>query len=119
MRAKVSEVARQCGVRVFYWGCDERRMFAEVARANLRTHIGQAFLARELVVPGLEPVKAPSQTMATGITKVGIDKFLPTPMAQLSLAADGTLATPTENRAARPPTSAVDTRCAVLIRETV
>jgi len=68
---------------------------AEVARANIRTHIGEAFLARELVVPGLEPVKAP-QTMATGITKAGVEKFLPTPMAQLNLAADGKLAIPTE-----------------------
>ena len=93
---KVSEVAKQCGVRVFYWGCDERRTFAEVARANIRTQIGEAFLARELVVPGLDPVQAPPQTMATGITKVGIEKFLPTPMAQLSLAADGTLAIPKE-----------------------
>ena len=96
VRVKVSEVARQCGARVFHWGCDERRMFAEVARANIRTHIGEAFLAGELVAPGLEPVKAPPQTMAAGITKAGIDKFLPTPMAQLSLAADGRLAIPTE-----------------------
>ena len=79
VRVKVSEVAKQCGVRVFYWGCDERRIFAEVARANIRTHIGEAFLARELVVPGLYPVQAPPQTMATGITKVGINKSCPRP----------------------------------------
>ena len=89
----------------FIGGCDERRIFAEVARANIRTHIGEAFLARELVAPGLEPVKAPPQ-MATGITKVGIEKFLPTPMAQLSLAADGTLAIPTEKELKdNPPVS--------------
>ena len=106
VRVKVSEVARQCGVRVFYWGCDERRIFAEVARANIRTHIGEAFLAHELLVPGLEPVKAPPQTMATGITKVGIEKILPTPLAQLSLAADGTLAIPTEKELKdNPPVS--------------
>ena len=51
-------------------------------------------------------VKAPPQTMATGITKVGIEKFLPTPMAQLSLAADGTLAIPTEKELKdNPPVS--------------
>ena len=72
LRVKVSVAAKDCGVRVFYWGCDERRIFAEVARANIRTHIGEAFLAQELVVPGLQPVKAPSQTMASGITKDGI-----------------------------------------------
>ena len=73
---------------------------------NMCTHIGEAFLARELVVPGLEPVKAPPQTTATGITKVGIEKFLPTPMAQLSLAADGTLAIPTEKELEdNPPVS--------------
>ena len=107
VRVKVSEVAKQCGVRVFYWGCDERRVFAEVARANIRTHIGEAFLARELVVPGLDPVKAPPpQTMATGITKVGIEKFLPTPLEQLSLTGDGRLAIPTEQELKdNPPVS--------------
>ena len=51
-------------------------------------------------------VKAPPQTMATGSTKVGIEKFLPTPMVQLSLAADGTLATPTEQELTdNPPVS--------------
>ena len=79
MRVKVSDVARQHGVRVFYWVCDERRIFAEVARANIRTNIGEAFLAQELVVAGLEPAKAPPQPMASGITEDGIDKFLPTP----------------------------------------
>ena len=34
VRVKVSEAAKQCGVRVFYWGCDERRIFGEVARAR-------------------------------------------------------------------------------------
>ena len=63
-------------------------------------------------------VKAPPQTMATGITKVGIEKFLPTPMAQLSLAADGTLAIPNGKGAERQPTSVADARFAVLLRET-
>ena len=76
---KVSEVAKQRGVRVFYWGCDERRIFAEVARASIRTHIGDAFLGRGLVVAGLEPVRAPPQTMGTGMTKVGIEKSCPHP----------------------------------------
>ena len=91
VQVNVSEAAKQCGVRVFYWGCDERRIFGEVARANIRTCIGEAFLARELVAPGLEPVQAPSPMMAPGISKAGVEKFLPTPMGQLSLAADGTL----------------------------
>ena len=106
VRVKVSEVAKQCGVRVFYWGCDERRIFAEVARANIRTCIGEAFLAGELVVPGLEPVKAPAPRMASGISKAGIERFLPTPMVQLRLAADGTLVIPTEKELTdNPPVS--------------
>jgi hypothetical protein len=108
VRVKVSEAAKQCGVRVFYWGCDERRIFGEVARASIRTCIGEAFLARELVVPGLEPVQAPSPTTGPGpgISKAGVEKVLLTPMGQLSLAADGTLVIPTEKELTdNPPVS--------------
>ena len=117
MRVKVSVAAKDCGVRVFYWGCDEWRTFAEVARANIRTDIGEVFLARELVLPGLEPVMAPRQTTASDTTKDKVERFLPTPLAQLSLAADGTLAIPTEKGTGRQPTSVVDASCAVLLRE--
>ena len=106
LRVKVSVAAKDCGVRVFYWGCDERRTFAEVARANIRTNIGEVFLARELVLPGLEPVMAPRQTTASDTTKDKVERFLPTPLAQLSLAADGTLAIPTERELKdNPPVS--------------
>ncbi len=103
LRVKVSEVAKQAGVRVFYWGCDDRRVFAEIACANIRTGIGEAFLARELVVPGLEPVQPPPPKMASGISKASVEKFLPAPLAQLSLAADGTLAIPTEKELTENP----------------
>ena len=63
-------------------------------------------MAHELVVPGLEPVETPPQRTANGITKAGIEKILPAPLAQLSLAADGTLAIPTEKELTdNPPVS--------------
>ena len=57
-------------------------------------------------MPGLELVQAPSPMMAIGISKAGVEKFLPTPMGLSSLAADGTLVIPTEKELTdNPPVS--------------
>jgi hypothetical protein len=54
----------------------------------------------------LEPVQALSQTTGSGISKAGVEKFLPAPMGQLTLAADGTLVIPTEKELTdNPPVS--------------
>ena len=96
LRVKVSQVAKEAGVRVLYWGSEDRRVFAEVARANLRTAVGASFLARELVVPGLEPVAPPPPKTATGVSKEVVERALAQPLTQLSLADDGTLIIPTD-----------------------
>lgn len=103
LRVKVSQIAKEAGVRVFYWGAEDRRVFAEVARANLRTAIGASFLARELVVPGLEPVAPPPPKTATGVSKEAVERALAQPLTQLSLADDGTLIIPTDREMEENP----------------
>ena len=69
--AKTSAEAVDAGVQVCYWGIEDRRLFAEVARANICTKLGQAFLENKLVIEGLTPVHAlASSPTASGIAAV-------------------------------------------------
>jgi len=111
VRAKNSPEAQQSGVRVCYWVYEERRVVAQIGRANVRAEVGAAFVAGDLRTPGFELVPAPPSQAASGASKSAIEAKLRAPSSQLSMRADGSLAIPTEQELQQtPPPGAVDGR---------
>ena len=51
--ARASQEAKDAGVRVCYWGAENRSIFFEVARANINTTIGELLRTRADSGPGL------------------------------------------------------------------
>ena len=74
MHARASQEATEAGVRVcYFWGFESRKMFAQIAKANINTTIGELLLANRLTAPGLQPIQAPVQ--ASGCNR-GTDRVL-------------------------------------------
>jgi hypothetical protein len=98
---KVSPEAGALGIRVCYWGCEERLTFGEVGRANIRTTVGEQFVTGALQVPGQQVIPAPA---SASTTTVRIRDHLPQALKQLSIATDGSLGIPSvDGMEASPP----------------
>jgi hypothetical protein len=90
------------GVRVCYWGFEDRRTFAEVCRANIRTTVGEQFISGALQVPGHQVITAP--VPRGNIAAATIRIHLKEPLKHLSIATDGSLLIPSlDEIAANPP----------------
>ena len=102
MHARASPEAKDAGVRVCYFGYESRKMFAQIAKANINTTIGELFLAGRLAIGGLNPIPAP--TPASGGSSSGapsrelimeeLAKDSKDPLKQLSVHANGSLVIP-------------------------
>jgi hypothetical protein len=104
---KVSPETIARGVRVCYWGFEERRTFAEVGRANVRTTVGEVFISGALQVPGHQVITAPVPSW--NIVAATIRRHLKEPLKQLSIASDGSLLIPSlDEIAANPPIEMTD-----------
>ena len=99
-RVKVSPEAKENQKRVCYWGTEERRVFAEIAKGNIFTEVGEKFVDGTLDIPGLLPLPAPasanpSSASGDGLTSEAILAALGSPLSQLQIDANGTLLIPT------------------------
>ena len=102
MHARASPEAKDLGVRVCYFGYESRKMFAQIAKANINTTIGELFLANQLAISGLTPIQAP--TPASGGSSSGapsrelimeeLARDNKDPLKQLSVHANGSLVIP-------------------------
>ena len=101
MHARASPEAKDAGVRVCYFGYESRKMFAQIAQANINTTIGELFLSNQLAISGLTPIQAP--TPASGGSSIGPSRELvmeelardnKDPLKQLSVHANGNLVIP-------------------------
>ena len=59
MHARCSHEARDANARLCNWGYEDKRVFAEIARANINTAFGKLYLEGRLVISGLTPVQDP------------------------------------------------------------
>ena len=103
MHARASQEATEAGVRVCYWGFESRKMFAQIAKANINTTIGELFLANHLTVPGLRPIQAPAQASGCNRGTGGVlcpskerimEELAQEPLKQLTLHENGNLIIP-------------------------
>ena len=83
------------------FGFESRKMFAQIAQANINTTIGELFLASRLTISGIQPIQAPSQ--ASGCSSGAPSKELimeelakdcKDPLKQLAIHANGSLIIP-------------------------
>ena len=89
--ARLSNEARESGVRVCYWGSEFRRVQREVASARFKTEIGKAYLAGKLEIPGMSPVPMPDQPKGN----LGdINLLLERPLQKLTIDGQGNLVLP-------------------------
>ena len=96
MDVKVSQEALSANVRLMYWGHEPRKMWGEVARAGIRTTVGQQYLSGALKRPGRTPVLAPAATDGPSKRRKTVKDFLAAPLQHLSLDAAGGLVLPTD-----------------------
>ena len=98
VRVKVSPEASEKQKRVCYFGSEERRVFAEIAKANIGTEIGQSFVEGKLSIPGLVPLPVPRDTPASGgmSSETILAALGNRPLQQLQIDREGRLLIPTE-----------------------
>ena len=101
MHARASPEAKDASVRVCYFGYESRKMFAQIAKANINTTIGELFLSNQLAISGLTPIQSP--TPASGGSSSSPSRELimeelardsKDPLKQLSVHANGSLVIP-------------------------
>ena len=96
MHVRCSQEAKDANVRLCYWGYEDKRVFAEIARANINTAFGKLYLEGRLVISGLTPVPDPGPPPAASgaPNKAAITEMLGAPLKQLTIDDQGQLVVP-------------------------
>ena len=90
--ARLSDEARESGVRLCYWGLEYRKGLLEVATARAKTALGQAYVAGKLQVPGMTPLPLPLPPKMK--SRQDIHARLQKPLQKLTVDAQGNLVLP-------------------------
>ena len=97
LHVRCSQEAKDANVRLCYWGYEDKRVFADIARANINTAFGKLYLEGRLVIPSLTPVPDPGPPAAAASgapTKIAIMEMLGAPLKQLTIDDQGGLVIP-------------------------
>ena len=96
VRVKTAPETSERRKRICYWGFEDRRVFAEIAAANISSELGQHFLDGKLTIPGLVPLPVPGQSPAAGgISSETVRAALESPLSHLHIDGEGRLLIPT------------------------
>ena len=97
LHVRCAQEAKDANVRLCYWGYEDKRVFADIARANINTAFGRLYLEGRLVISGLTPVPDPGPPPAASgaPNKTAITEMLGGPLKQLTVDDQGRLAVPT------------------------
>ena len=99
LHVRCAQEAKDANVRLCYWGYEDKRVFADIARANINTAFGRLYLEGRLVISGLTPVPdpgpPPSSAASGAPNKTAITEMLGGPLKQLTVDDQGRLAVPT------------------------
>ena len=96
VRVKTAPATSERRKRICYWGFEDRRVFAEIAAANISSELGQHFLDGKLTIPGLVPLPVPGQSPAAGgISSETVRAALESPLSHLHIDGEGRLLIPT------------------------
>ena len=97
LHARCAPEAKDANVRLCYWGYEDKRVFADIARANINTAFGGLYLEGRLVISGLTPVPDPGPPPAASgaPNKTAIMEMLGGPLKRLTVDDQGGLAVPT------------------------
>ena len=97
LHVRCAQEAKDANVRLCYWGYEDKRVFADIARANINTAFGSLYLEGRLVISGLTPVADPGPPPAASgaPNKTAITEMLGGPLKQLTVDDQGRLVVPT------------------------
>ena len=90
--ARLSDEARENGVRLCYWGFEFRKSLLELAAARAKTALGQAYVDGKLQAPGMTPSPVPRPPSLT--RRESIHTLLQKPLQRLTVDAEGNLVLP-------------------------
>ena len=90
--ARLSDEARESGVRICYWGFEFRKNLLELASARTKAGLRRAYVDGKLKVPGMSPLPVPQPPDPAG--RSGIQALLEKPLQKLTVDAQGNLVLP-------------------------
>ena len=90
--ARLSDEARESGVRVCYWGFEFRKNLLELASARTKAGLGRAYVDGKLHAPGMSPLPVPRPPTVGG--SQAIQALLARPLQKLTVDAQGNLVLP-------------------------